>query len=365
MSKAESRSRFSAIGRTTVFLLFVVLGLASSSLYAQPAKVLDRVPFELLIDLNWQGQDIQVRKILSCDLRRRTHPGNTPDDPGLKVREIWEQNVNRVSYVLPSKEVLIFIIPDACRTFNGGLGRLVDDFLPITYWLDRLDSPREAEQLRYSHYFAENPYRRFVIKQVRISESKGSKRRIEDDQSLVDLLESRYSPAAYFVGVNAKAFPRSVWSRYPELEKELRGYTQSTAVDRQLLQKTAPLLLHHPCEAEAQGIGPRANCMVGPLDDRPYAVAAKREGDGWAVDYKDVGVRRYVRYVESRDIDSTGCNRSFPICNLYKGTYRVKVGDETFEFPRVGAGVVYDAKNELLVLISFGFVRSGSQSEGR
>lgn len=344
-------------------LLFLMLfGLVSPSLWAQPAKILDRMPFELLIDLNWQGQDIQVRKILSCDLRRRTHPGNTPDDRGLKVREIWEQNVNRVFYVLPSKEVLIFTIPNVCRPFGGGLGRLVDDFLPITYWLDRADSPKEAEELRYSRYFAENPYRRFVIKQVRISESKDPKASIEDDQSLVDLLETRYNPTAYFVGVNARAFPRSVWGRFPDLEKELGSYTRSSTIDRELLQKTAPLLLG-VCESHVQGIGPRANCMVGLFDDRPYVVAARPEGDTWVVDYRDLGVRRFNRYVESSDVDTTGCSRSFPTCNLRKGTYRVRVGGETFEFPRRGGGIVYDAKNQLLVLIGFGLVGSGSQPE--
>jgi hypothetical protein len=340
--------------------LYTQLIVASSLSLGESPKAVERKPFEVSIELEWQGRTVQIRKILSCDLRRRSHPG----DDDTKMRDVWEQNIQRITHVLPSKEVLIFRLPGLCRTFNGGFHphALRDDFLPTTYWLNHSDSPTEAEHIRSYRYFLENPHRRFVILGVRTGETKAANTDITDKEPGADLFASPYWPEAYFAGVNAIVFPKAVWMRFPELAKELATLKKTGTIDWKLLQRLAPVLLE-TCSSDAHGVGKAANCMVGPFDDRPYAVAARKEGDFWNVDYKDVGLRRYSRHLESRDLDRTGCNPSFVTCNLWKNSFRVKVADETFEFPRRGGGIVFDANNQVLVRTSFSIVGSGTEKK--
>ena len=345
-------------------VIALAFGIASSPALPQRTRPLDRTPFELLIDLKWQGRDLEVRKVLSCDLHKRYVSRNTADDHQARWREIWEQNVNRVSYVLPSGELLIFVIPSICRTFNGGIDplSLLDDFIPITYWLDNATSPKEVEVLRSYRYFTDNPQRRFVIRRVQFAETKAPKTSIDDDQSKVHLFKSPGPPEAYFVSVNAAVFPKAVWARFPELAAELVKYSKSATVDRSVVKKAAALLLDY-CDRDARGAGPATDCYPDGFNDRPYAVAAKPENDGWSIDYEDVGVTRARRYLEARDLDQTGCTGGISTCNLFKGSYRVTVAGEMFEFPRRGYGLVFDAKNQLLIRTWYQVHNSGSQAK--
>lgn len=346
--------------RRCVPIAIIALTMFSTSVLAQAGKVLDRLPFEVIMDITWRGQDIQIRKVLSCDKRRRLHPGNITNlDEGLKMREVWDQSAYRTYHVLPSREVLIIVAPPVCSPFNKWINPLPDGYLPIMYWVDNADAPKVGEQIVYSRYFTANPYRRFEIRRFQVVEARHLTDKIDDDQRLVWLFRSSaVKRDAYFVGASAVAIPKPIWSQYPALAAELSKYTESGTVDRSLVQQTARILLES-CQAEALGIGPAEKCLVGPFDDRPLVISASPISEGlWRLDYEDAGVERYVRHIDADQLDQTGCNPSFVICNLYKGTYRLEIDGKLYELPKSGGKLVFDAKKQVLLRLRFGFVSS-------
>src|SRR5438067_835442 len=126
--------------RLLVSLVYMLVALPASLSRAEDPKsvgrmIYDRLPFEVVADITWQGQPLQFRKVVSCDQHRRTHPG-PQGDPSLRVREVWDQSVFRIYDVLPSHEVLIFELPGVCRTFEKRVSPPSADFLPVTLWVD-------------------------------------------------------------------------------------------------------------------------------------------------------------------------------------------------------------------------------------
>ena len=342
-------------------ILLAALCAAAHPAVSQSGKVLDRLPFEVVVDVRWQGKDMQVRKVLSCDMRKRMHPGNiTSVDPGLKLRDVWEQNLIRVQHVLPTDEVWIFLIPNICSPFNKWLNPLPHGFLPVTYWLDNSTRPTKAEHVGSFRYFDENPFRRFEIRRVSIVESVPHGASIEDEQPLAELLNSRKAPGAYYVGVNGVVIPKSIWAQYPELAQELSGRVDTGLVNRELVQKAAPPLLTS-CEAYTHGIGPVKRCPAGVFDDRPHIVAGSPHEGHWKLNYADVGVRRYGYLAASQEIDRTGCNPTYPTCNLAKGTFVIEIDGSLFELPRRGGGVVFDKTHQSLIRIGLGIVGSSQE----
>jgi hypothetical protein len=336
----------------------ILLAAGSASALAQRALVLDRLPFEVTIDIVWQGRDLQIRKILSCDLRRRDHPGNIQShDYGLKLREVWEQNTNRISHRLPSNELLVFLFPgNACNQFNKWLNPIPLDFLPITYWLNDANKPSEAEHIRSHRYFEANPKRKFAVRSFRISAVKPDTQ-IEDEQFGVDQFQSRKRADAYFGGVNAVVIPKTEWGRFPQLAEALVKLKTTVEVDRNLVNATAPALLAF-CDADNQGIRTTEKCRSGPFDDRPHAVAGWFDGTAWRLDYMDIGVRRFSRYIEASEVDRTGCGPTAPTCNLRAGTYRLVVAEREFYLPKLSGSLIFDAREQVLVRVGFGLVPS-------
>lgn len=346
-----------------VALVVLILALAPPSSFAQAGKILDRLPFEAIVDIVWQGQEIQVRKVLSCNMRRRLYPVDRPTsvDPGqnLRMQEVWDQDVSRIYHVLPSKEVLIFVLPVVCQPLKKSLYSIPDGFLPITYWVDNADTPAVGERIVYYQYFTVNPYRQFELRQFRIAEARHLADKIDNDQRLVWLFQSSaVKKDAYFVGASAVAIPKSIWSRYTVLASELSKHAESVLIDRSLVQQTARNLLEF-CEARSLGIGLAEKCPVGPFDDRPLVISAALISKGlWRLDYEDIGVRRYAHHIRADQIDRAGCNPSFVICNLYKGTYRLEIEGKAYEFSKEGGHLVFDAKRQVLLHLRFGFVSS-------
>ena len=333
-------------------IILAALLLLPTTSFSQTGKVLDRLPFELIIDIFWQGKDIQIRRVLSCELRRRMHPGNiTSVDPGLKLRDVWEQNVDRIYHVLPSGEVLIVVLPHQCNTFNKWLDPLPEGFLPITYWVDSAESPQLVEKITSSRYFTENPRRRFEMSRFRQIEAKHLADKIDDDQRLADLVDSRIGGYdALSIGFAAIAFPKSVWERYPALAAELNRYTKSGAVERDLVVRTALPLLGS-CENAAQGIGPSERCLTNLIDTRPYVISAVLEGGVWRLSFDEPGVRRLFRYKETTGSSNQRCPPVFQECNVGRDTYRFEIDGTVYEFLMQNTGIFFDVNKQMLLRV--------------
>jgi hypothetical protein len=339
--------------RSRSILLSVFLLFASTASFAQTGRILDRLPFEVVMDIVWQGKEIQIRKVLSCDLRRRMHPGNiTSVDPGLKLRNVWEQSVNRFYHVFPSGEVLIVVPPHQCNTFNKWLDPLPDGYLPITYWVDNADSPQVVEDIS-SYLYYKNPRRRFEMRRFQQIEAKHLADRIDDDERLADLVRSRLTYFdALFVGLSVVAFPKSVWERYPALAAELSKRTETAGVERELVHRTALPLLGF-CESSAQGIGPAERCLTGPLDTRPYAFPASLQDGVWRIHFDEPGVHRYLRYASVAELERRGCLPNFYECKAARETYRIELDGSVFDY-ELGKGTFFDVKRQMLVRIGVG-----------
>lgn len=331
--------------------------------YAQRPTITDRLPFEVVANIVWHGQPLELRKVTSCDQRRRMHPG-TEGDRELRLREVWEQSTFRLHHVLPSGEVLIFHLPGVCRAFDKRVVPPPAGFLPITILLDRSQTPRTAEQIVSYRYFRENGRRRFEFVNFRIERSDRESEAIDDDQRLTWLLESSGKPDAYFVSVSAAAIPKNVWSRYSALATELQRL-KTGLVRRGLVEQHAKTLMLE-CEGGANGIGPSARCLTSQFDDRPFIVSAGQEAPGtWRLDISDVGVRRYARLLDASRIDSNGCEISFPTCNLFKGTYQLIVDGRPYELAKTMTDFVFDAERQLLIRPTYRVRRSTNVNTNR
>ena len=349
-------------------IAFLVLMLTSVSLLAQSGKILDRLPFEVIMDIVWQGQDIQIRKVVSCNMRKRLYPKDHPTsvDPGqnLSLQEVWDQDVNRIYHVLPSKEVLIIELPHVCSPLNKSLLSLPDGFVPIMYWVDNADSPKVAEEIVSYRYFTDNPRRRFEFRRLHVVEARQLADKIDDDQRLVGLIWSPFVKYdAFFTGLSAVALPKSIWGQYPALAAELSKYTGTGPVDRNMVRQTAPNLLG-ACMSSIAGIASDKECQKGFLDHRPYVIPASLENGVWRLQYDEVGVRRDFRYVDFDKMDRRGCVPGVPQCNVERGTYRFEIDGKVYERSmRSNAGIFFDVKKQMLLRLGFGLVRSTFNQE--
>lgn len=337
-------------------LACALVALAPPSSFAQRAPIIDRLPYEVVANIVWDGKAVELRKVTSCDQRRRMHPG-TEGDRELRLREVWEQSVHRVHHVLPTGEVLIFELPGVCRTFDKRIYPPAQEFLPVTLWLDRAEAPKLAEEIVSYRYFEENPRRRFQFLKFKIERSNRAADSIDDDQRLTWLLGSSGKPDAYFVSVSAAAIPKAVWGRYPALAAELQRLS-SGLVPRNVVEQHAAVVKLE-CEGGANGIGPSDRCLTSQFDDRGFIVSASQTTEGsWRLDLSDVGVRRYAWLIDASRIDSSGCTVSFPTCNLFKGSYHLIVNGKSYELAKTTTDFLLDAERELLIRPSYRIRRS-------
>jgi hypothetical protein len=229
-----------------------------------------------------------------------------------------------------------------------------ETFVPIMYLIDNAKNLQSAEQIVSTRYFSDNPERKFDLLDLSIGKAAGAPADVDDDQTLVWLMESSAKPDAYFVGVSATVVPKSAWLRYPELAKELLRPEESRLIAAGLVESAAKDLLVF-CDNGAGGIGAGSPCLFsGRFDNRPNTVAVVRvSADEWKLDWKNVGVRKFSYYKPAAQINSAGC--SFVLCNDYKGTYRVRVSEHTFELNKRGRPAVFDATTDSLVVFSYVF----------
>lgn len=338
--------------------LLLIFWFAPTLVCAQSGQALDRLPYEVSIDVRWKGERIQVKRVFSCDLRRRLHPGSTRTlDENLKLRDVWEPNADRISYVLPSREVVIFRTPNICNTSNKWTDPLPENYLPITYWIDNAINPTRAEEVVFANYFTENSRRKLEVTDFRIAEAPGAADRIEGNGGDSNLFASTVGTTdRYFVGLVASAFPQFVWEKFGALAATLSA-SASGPIDREFVRRSAPFLLAE-CVGPAQGIGKSKDCMVGPFDVRPYAVETSIERGVWRIDYQAVGVRSFQRHdlIEGQTLKE--CAIGSAGCDPRQGTYRVEIDGNSFEYPMRDAGIAYDARKKMLVRFSMAVVRS-------
>ena len=350
--------------RQTIFALIFIGTMSSSpSSPAQSAKIIDRLPVEVVASIVWQGKELELRKLISCDQRRRMHPG-TEADRELRVREVWNQSMSRVYHVMPSGEVLIFELPVVCREFEKAIGAVSESFLPLTTWVDNARAPKAAEQIVSHRYFRDNPKRRFEFRKFTMAIASSGLGKIDDDQRLVWLLGSAGKPDAYFAGVSVAAFPKEIWGQFAPLAGELQR-RNTGLIERGLIEAHARALLS-ACESRADGIGPAPRCIFGQFDDRLFVASASQTSrDVWTLDAADAGVKRYQHLVDAARLDSAGCNPSFPTCNLFKGTYRFVVRDKSYEIAKSRGDLVFDAERQLLMQPRFSIVSSTNLNTNR
>ena len=341
--------------RQGAIVVLLVSAMLPSVSPAQSSKVLDRRPFEVIVNVVSRGKEIEIRKLFSCELRNRLHPGPVISlDNGLRRRDVWDQSTHRMYHVLPSNEVLIFELPGVCNPFDERLIQLPANYLPITYWVNDASAPTRAQQIVYHSYFTANPDRQFEVRSFRVEAAPHLRNRPDDDGRLVWLFDSAtHQKDAYFVSVYAVAIPRTIWSRYPELAAELSKLGKSQVVDGELVRRTAVRLLGL-CEAERIGIGPSNEC---PFDTRPLTISASRVSEGaWQLRYRDIGVRRYTRLIGADELDKTGCNPVSPTCHLWEGSMRVELNGTTYEVPKGGEidpVFLFDAERDVLLRLRF------------
>ena len=325
---------------------------------AQAYPIIERFPFEVVVDITWRGQEIQIRKVLACNFRR------TPSSSG-GTETRWGLDINQFYYVLPSREVLIFELPSICGGLNNSQMRTLtvvpQDFLPLTRWVDNADSPQEAEYIVSHRYFTDNPYRRFEMRKFQVLEAKNLAGRIDDDQRLAGLIrssETRFD--SMFIGVRSVQIPRSVWERYPALAKELNSYTGNQTLDHDLLRKTAVALLGS-CENQTVGIRAAKYC---PYHAGSYAFAALLDQGVWRVRDGDVGVNRFFRYQDVDKMDTTGCRPVIPHCNIDNHTIRFEVDGHVLERTiHRSAVIVFNFKTQTIQFIHSIRSRSTINSE--
>ena len=97
---------------------FIVLAVLAFPVPLQAAEVLDRLPFEVIMNVRWQGKDLEIRKVVSCEKTRRLYP---TDRALLDLRptEVWDQKIFRISHVLPAGDILIITLPPVCTPCRG------------------------------------------------------------------------------------------------------------------------------------------------------------------------------------------------------------------------------------------------------
>ena len=206
-------------------------------------------------------------------------------------------------------------------------------------------------------YFQENARRRFEFRKFRMAAKNDAAAEIDDDQRLTWLLRSAGKPDAYFAGVFVAAIPKAIWGQFTALATELQN-RRSGLVDRQLVEKHARLLLSS-CESSADGVGPAPKCIFGQFDDRPFISSAVRVSEqSWKLDLNDVGVRRYVHLIDISQLDSTGCDRSFPGCNHFKGTYQLIVDGTRYDIKKAAGDLIFDTDKQLLIHSQYRVERS-------
>jgi hypothetical protein len=291
----------------------------SSAAYGQADRVLQRFPFEVVLDISWRGEDIRIRRVLECSMRERLHPF------------VWDQDVSRISHVLPNDEVLIVTVPGVCGGLNRpprstALSPLPAGYVPIMFWIDSAAKPRHVERIVSDRYFTENPRRRFVVRRFSISPTPDeSAESVEGDQSLIWLIDSpAYELDYYFVGVPVTVFPRAIWDRFPKLSEVLSRQTDSGYVDVDVVRRAA-LDLVRSCIHPFEGVGSATPCRVGFSDDRVHTMGSASERDVWRIAADDWGVVRYHLLIEARTLDTRGCNAAQPTCNLLRGTFEIDI----------------------------------------
>jgi hypothetical protein len=132
----------------------------------------------------------------------------------------------------------------------------------------------------------------------------------------------------------------------------LKKYTEIHVVDRELVKRTALGLLN-ACEGPVQGVGPTDRCLTSSVDTRPYVIPAVERDGVWRLQFDDVGVRRYFRYLDVDKMDSAGCPSENLKCNFERGKFRLEVGGKIYELPIRGASlIVFDAKKQVLFVFS-------------
>ncbi|MSQ71592.1 MAG: hypothetical protein EXR27_09935 [Betaproteobacteria bacterium] len=341
-----------------VTLMLWGLLLSPGMTRAQAYPIIERFPFEVVVDITWRGLEIQIRKVLACNFRR------TPSSSG-GTETRWGLDINQFYYVLPSREVLIFELPSICGGLNDIQQRILtvvpQDFLPLTRWVDNADSPQEAEYIVSHRYFTDNPYRRFEMRKFQILEATNLADRIDDDQRLAGLIRSselRFD--SVFAGMRSVHIPRSVWERYTALVKELNSYTGNQILEFDLLRRTA-VALHGRCENQTVGIRAEKYC---PYHAGSYVFGALLDQGVWLVRDGDVGVMRFFRYQDVDKMDTTGCLSVIPHCNIEKHIYRFEVDGYVHERPvNKSAVMFFNFNTQTIQWVSFMTSRSTINSE--
>lgn len=340
-------------------LVMLLIALSPTWSLAQHGNIVDRLPVLMTMEVRLQGEEMRIQRALSCDLRRRLHPGDvTSIDPGLKMRDVWEQNIDRISHKLGSGEVLIVVLPRVCSPFNKWLIPLRHDYLPITYWIDSAKLPMEAEEILHYRYFLENPRRRLEVLSFALAETKETRGQSPEADFFADLFQSRLADSGgKFIGLSVVAFPRSIWRKYAGLAAELERIQVTGPVSRSIVRATASPLLG-ACQSEAQGIGPAEKCLTGPLDTRPYIIGAELEEGVWRPRYEMVGARRYRRSDAGPGADHLACRSGGSQCVAIEPTYRFEIDGKIFEQPAETGGFFLDVSRQSLLRVSLGVVRS-------
>jgi hypothetical protein len=339
---------FMRIWKAPILCLFLqFLCALLSNAMAQSDKIVERYPFEVVMDIVWQGHDIQIRKALSCNMRRRLYPF------------VWDQDITRVYHVLPSKEVLIVELPHVCEGLNKlprtSLTPLPGGYLPVVYWINNAEKPTEAEEILSDKYYSENSNRRLVMSSFRVENAGNADVAVsERDQHLSWLIWSpSYRYDSVFVGLRAIAVPRSEWSKYPAVVDALERFTESGPVDYKFLLRVAPALLA-TCQGGLVGIASSVRCTSSALDTRHYMASVTNEHGIWRLQYGDVGVARLFKFADVKELDAQGCPTFMPDCNLGKVRYQFEIDGKIYERGMRGtAGIFFDVRKQELIRLSF------------
>jgi len=339
-------------------VFFLIFAVPLSSL-AQEPRILEQLPFEVTARIQWQGQEISLRKVLSCDLTRRlTATG---------VRAVWDQHRDKIVHVFPSKEVLIIRVPHVCYESRKEIQALPSNYLPYAYWVDNVESPKVAEKIVWHEYFRTNSKRKLSIESFQIRLSPGAKIEVDESERMAEVFDNGLSqPTSYFVGISAVELPRSAWEKFPEVAGMLATLKETQRIDSAWFKANSRWPgLRRFCESPTQGTSPAPRCLTGPLDDRPYAMAVSLRNDTWRIEQDDVGVWRYFWAIAAKDVDQRGCGAVFVTCNLLKGNYLIEVDSKLLEVPKGVGEFVFDKTRQVLIRLDYAIKRSTNPWEGK
>jgi hypothetical protein len=195
--------------------------------------------FEVTVDLTAEGRRMQITRTIECEPRRRRHAGIRPYTQ-------WRAATKSFGERLPSGAAVMMVTPSFCRSAYRKPGMKGDELpvspghIPYIGWADNADNPSVIETYISPDYFKRPDARvRYHGMTARLV-SGGSASRKKD---AFGWFGPEKDFVAYEIGfaLYARAYPKQLWKKNPELAKHVGRLNRPALLPRELRIKVAQI----------------------------------------------------------------------------------------------------------------------------